>query len=102
MKFPNECCSTRGECSCYVDGDDLLCIHEEYEADVNGRATCNSCGIVWYLTAQDIQHERELHAAYNAMMRREEWRQWREDWVRRLAFWRRWRKPDPIVDDVPF
>jgi hypothetical protein len=78
------------------------CLHEDYEADVNGRATCDQCGTVWCLTKDEIERERQLHVAYDRMMRREEWRQWREDWVHRLAFWRRWRKPALIDDDIPF
>lgn len=60
----------------YDDGPDGECCHEEYEADVNGRATCDRCGVVWYLTAEDIRREREMHVAYDQMMSREERRQW--------------------------
>lgn len=78
------------------------CLHEEYEADINGRATCNSCGEHWYLTQWDIERERELNVAFDLAMRREERRRRIADLASRLAFWRRWRKPPPIDDEIPF
>lgn len=80
------------------------CWHEEYEADINGRATCDRCGHRWWLTAEEIRWEREREAAYDKMMRKEEWRCWRQEWINRLAFWRRWRKRKPmsIDDEIPF
>lgn len=87
----------------YDDEPEEECYHEHYEADINGRATCDRCSHTWWLTDEEIERERELVVAYDAMMRREEWRQWRE-WISRLAFWRRWRKPKPalIDDEIPF
>lgn len=81
---------------------DEECFHEDYEADVNGRASCCRCSHVWWLTSEEIERERQLHAAYDRMMRRAERREWIEGWVHRLAFWRRWRKPSPIDDEIPF
>jgi hypothetical protein len=78
------------------------CLHEDYEADINGRAICCQCGHAWYLTDDEIKLERELHVAYDAMMRREERRERIAALVRWLTFWRRWRKPTPIDDDIPF
>jgi hypothetical protein len=78
------------------------CFHEDFEADINGRATCDYCGHSWWLSDEEIKAERELHAAYDQMMRREERRQWIDGWVRKLAFWRRWRRPAPIDDELPF
>jgi hypothetical protein len=78
------------------------CFHEDYEADINGRAHCCYCSHAWWLTSEEIQHERELHAAYDKMMRREEWRVWFSDWAHKIAFWNRWRKPVEIDDEIPF
>mgnify|MGYP001574109374 CR=1 FL=1 len=78
------------------------CWHEEYEADINARATCCSCGHTWYLTSDEVERERALVKSYDEMMRREEWRLWIESLVRPLAFWRRWRKPATIDDEIPF
>lgn len=85
--------------------DDEECYHEDYEADINGRATCCRCGHVWYLTSQDIERERKLNQVYDAMMRAEEWRQ-RVDRaisaMKRLRFWRKKRPEVEINDEVPF
>lgn len=78
------------------------CFHEDYEADINGRAHCCRCDHSWYLSDDEIARERELHAAYDVMMRHEERREWIAGWVHRLAFWRRWRKPAPISDEIRF
>lgn len=86
------------------DDDDYNeeCWHEDWEADINGRAVCCQCGERWWLTAEEIRREREWVAAYDEMMRKEEWRQWWDGWINRLAFWRRWRKPVTTNDDLPF
>lgn len=84
------------------DEFDDECFHEEYEADFNGRATCYQCGHVWYLSSDEIEAERRRVKAYDEMMRREERREMVERIIDRLAFWRRWRKAPPIVDDIPF
>lgn len=78
------------------------CLHEDYEADINGRAHCCSCPHSWWLTAEEIEAERERYESYDREMRKAEWRLWLKDQINRLAFWRRWRKPTPIDDDVPF
>lgn len=79
------------------------CFHEEYESNWEGRATCGRCGHSWWLTSEEIAAERANAEAYDAYCQREEWRQWREDWRRhRFAFWRRWRKPTPVDDEIPF
>lgn len=78
------------------------CWHEDYEADINGRATCCRCSHAWWMTDDEIRYERERHVAYDRMMRRAERREWIDGWVRKLAFWRRWRKPEPIDDEIPF
>lgn len=78
------------------------CCHEDYEADINGRATCCRCGECWYLTSEEIERERRLSTAYDAMVRREERREWINRWISRLAFWRRWRKHEGVTDDLPF
>jgi len=80
------------------------CYHEDYEADINGRASCCRCGHVWYLTDAEILAEREHQAAYDQMCRREErlekWRQVRE-WFR--SFLPRRRKQPALIDDeIPF
>lgn len=84
------------------DGPDQECWHEDYEADINGRAHCYYCSHSWWLTDDEVRQERELHAAYDQAMRRAERQERIDAWVRRIAFWRRWRKPEPINDDVPF
>lgn len=81
---------------------DEECYHEDYEADINGRATCCRCGEVFYLTRAEIEAERRQNAAYERYCRREERRERIERAVSLLAFWRRWRKPAPIDDEIPF
>jgi hypothetical protein len=40
------------------DGDDLVCDHEDYEADIiTGIATCPNCGHWWIQTAEEIERE---------------------------------------------
>lgn len=61
------------------------CYHEHYEANTEGRATCDQCGETWWLTPEEIERERECHAVYDKMMRREERRQfwlWLTLWFR--------------------
>jgi hypothetical protein len=87
---------------CNPDEPDEECWHEDYEADVNGHATCCRCGDTWYLSDEEIAAERAHVAAYDAMCRREERR---ERWARVTAAIRRLlpkRRPEPINDEVPF
>jgi hypothetical protein len=78
------------------------CSHEDYEADINGRATCCRCSHAWWMTDDEIKWERERYESYDRLWRREEWRLWFNQWIGRLAFWRLWRKSAPIDDDIPF
>ena len=78
------------------------CWHEEYEADINGRAVCSCCGETWYLTAAEIESEREASVAFDRAMRREEWRQFLSSIISRIAFWRRWTRHTEIDDEIPF
>lgn len=78
------------------------CCHEDYEADFNGMATCDRCGTTWWMTQEQFEAERAHSEAYDAYCRREERKARIEEWTNRLAFWRRWRKPVPINDDLPF
>lgn len=78
------------------------CFHEDYEADINGRAHCGRCQHSWWLSPAEIEAERERVAAYDELMRKEERRLWWLDLRHKLTrfFWRP--KPAPIDDDVPF
>jgi len=78
------------------------CFHEDYETDINGHATCCQCNHSWWMTDEEIKNERERVVAYNAMMRREEWRERCEGWIIWLCFWRRWLRSSEIDDDIPF
>lgn len=78
------------------------CLHEYYEANTEGRATCNHCGETWWLTDEEIKHEREMHAVYDQMMRREERRERIQQILNKVRRLWRWRKPAPIDDDIPF
>lgn len=90
------------------DERDEECWHEEYEADLLGRARCGQCGHSWWLTDQEIAAERANVKAYDDLCR--EWereqriREWR-DWItapwRRLRNW--WRGAGYVTDDeIPF
>jgi len=94
-------------CSPYDERDEE-CYHEDYEADINGRAVCDRCGHTWWMTAAEIAAEREHVAAYDKMCRKwereEYWRAWR-DWF--LRPWRRlvnWRRGHGYFtdDEIPF
>lgn len=80
------------------------CDHEDYGLDWDGRATCYRCGHVWYLDTKDIERMAERDKRIDEEFKREAWRAWRQEWVDRLCFWRRWmRKPKKDEgDDIPF
>lgn len=82
-----------------------ICIHEEYEANWDGRATCDRCGHAWWLSAEEIAADRANSDAYDAYCRREErrerWRQVRE-WFRSFLPRRRRPRPADIDDEIPF
>lgn len=60
------------------------CEHENYEIDVcTGRAECDQCSKSWYLSAEEIDAELDRQANYHEDCEREERRQ------RRLVFWRK-------------
>lgn len=86
----------------YDDEPEEECYHEEYEADWEGRATCQRCGYSWWLSSAELEADRERSAAFDAYCRREARREWIEGLVSKLAFWRRWRRPAPIDDEIPF
>lgn len=80
------------------------CWHEEYEADWEGRATCDRCGHSWFLTSEQIEADRAHSEAYDRYVRRDErlekWRRVRA-WFRSMIPSRR-RKHVLIDDDIPF
>ncbi len=78
------------------------CFHEEYEADWEGRASCDRCGHSWWMTSEQIAADRAHSDSYDAYVRSEMRKEWIASWFRPLAFWRRWRKPRLIDDEVPF
>lgn len=78
------------------------CFHEEREINWEGRAECPRCGETWWASDAEIEHERFLNEELDAHWRREERKARIEEWINRLAFWRRWRKPAPVDDDLPF
>lgn len=84
----------------YDDND--ICCHEEREIDWSGYATCHRCGVGWFASTQEIAAERELNERFDAYWRREERRVWIDGVIRKLAFWRKWRRPTPTDDDLPF
>lgn len=86
----------------YDDPPDDDCYHEDYEADWQGFATCDRCGVTWWLTEQQIKADREASAAYDRYFRRVEREEKIAAWINWFAFWRRWRKPVPIDDEIPF
>ena len=84
------------------DEFEVECLHEDYEADINGRAHCCQCSHTWWMTDDEIRWERERHESYDRLMRREERRLWLQGWISRFTFWHRWRKPAAIDDEIPF
>lgn len=80
------------------------CDHEDYDFDWDGRATCNRCGHSWYLDTSDFKRMAERDKRAHEEFKREAWALWRQEWVDRICFWRRWtKKPKPVDDDdIPF
>lgn len=79
------------------------CDHDDYESDINGRATCNYCSYSWWQTKQEIEAEHMRYTNYDAHMRREERRErFRtiREWFRRLISSPR--KPSELDDEIPF
>ena len=87
----------------YDDEPEEECYHEEHDSDWEGRATCSRCGYSWWLSAAEIEAERERSEAYDAHCRRELRRDRIKGWMYRLAFWRRWQnRRAPVDDEIPF
>lgn len=55
------------------------CYHEHYEIDIEGRAHCEHCSETWWATSEEIAHQREEQAVYDAWCRKQE----------RCEFWRK-------------
>jgi hypothetical protein len=92
---PYEDDDTRDDCD-HTDG---------YEIDVcTGKCTCDVCSHTWYATSDQVNAELDRQATYWEDVERDERRRWWRDQFDRLAFWRRWRKPKPLVldDEIPF
>lgn len=86
----------------YDDEPEEDCDHEEYNSDWEGRATCNRCRHSWWLTAAQMRANEEASESYDDYVRREMRKERIASWFRPLAFWRRWRKPRDLDDDIPF
>jgi hypothetical protein len=86
----------------YDDEPEDECIHEEREISWEGFATCGRCGHTWWASAAELETERLLNEDYDKHCRREERCERVRQLVGRLAFWRRWRKPQPNDDEIPF
>lgn len=87
----------------YDDGPENECFHEDSEIAWDGLATCNYCGKCWEASEVELALERQRNERHEAWCRSEERKIRIGEWIERLAFWRRWRKPKPITDDdIPF
>ena len=100
-----------------IDDD---CDHDDHDIDVcTGRASCNMCDHVWWVTGEEINRELDRQSRYDEDRARWERRQWwRESWLMQTywriggllaALWaslpwpRRRYKPPPFdQDDIPF
>jgi hypothetical protein len=79
----------------YYDDDEydpeLDCEHDDYDIDVClGRASCNCCSKTWYLDNQQIDAELDRQANYHAECEREDCRQWRREFWRKVTLPIRW------------
>lgn len=67
------------------------CMHEHYEIDVcTGRAECDYCPASWHLTDEQIDAELERQANYHEECEREDRRQRRREFWRKLTLPIRW------------
>lgn len=67
------------------------CCHEHYEIDIlTGRAECDYCSRSWYMSAEEIDAEIERQASYHEGCEREERRQRRQEFWRKLTLPIRW------------
>lgn len=67
------------------------CEHDDYDIDVcMGRASCNCCSKVWYLDSSEIDAELDRQANYQEECEREDRRQRRHEFWRRLTLPIRW------------
>lgn len=72
------------------------CEHEHYEIDVcTGRAECDQCSKSWYLDSDEIDAELERQANYQDECEREDRRQ------RRREFWRKLTPSHPLANLPP-
>jgi hypothetical protein len=70
-------------------GGDEECYHEDFEINLEGRATCDRCGERWWPSDDEIRHFREQNAIFDAHWRAEERRErWRQRWERLARPWR--------------
>ena len=84
------------------DEQDDPCEHESYEVNSEGRATCDRCGACWWQTFEQMEAQRAADKMYDEYCRKEEARKRREVLMDRVLFWRRWRKPKAVDDNIPF
>lgn len=77
------------------------CPCEDYDTDWEGFATCASCGRMWSLTAEQIKADAECAAAYDAYIKREEWKEWLLTPLHKVQSWLPRRKRE-MDDEIPF
>lgn len=60
----------------YQDDDyeraDLYCLHDDFDHDWDGAATCNHCGYRWFLTAAEMEQMAKWYEEYHEQCDREE------------------------------
>ncbi|WP_068018931.1 hypothetical protein [Rhodoplanes sp. Z2-YC6860] len=78
------------------------CFHEDYEETSEGVWHCARCDYRWWPSDAEVAHHRFLTVEYDKHCQRMERRAKIEYYVGKLAFWRRWRKPTSIDDELPF
>ena len=86
------------------------CDHDDYDTDlIEGRATCNKCGLRWGMSAADIQAEIDRQQLYYEQCAEQErpWNRlklwWRDTWLVTWARtrWWAWRHPHTEAEDEP-